>query len=71
MTRTIETDPNVAYSQEQVDRHQRLIRPQIVKQSRFPGWRHMTAAQRYNARMDEIFEQAKARGDWPRSDTER
>jgi hypothetical protein len=34
--------------------------------ARFPGWRTMTASQRYNARMEAIFDQAKARGDWPR-----
>ena len=30
-----------------------------ARKPRFPGWRHMTAAQRYNARMDEIFDGAK------------
>jgi hypothetical protein len=32
----------------------------------YPGYRTMTAAQRRNARMDRIFDDAKARGDWPR-----
>ena len=27
--------------------------------SKFPGWRTMTAAQRYNARMDAIWEEAR------------
>jgi hypothetical protein len=48
-----------------------MTTPKTAKRPRFPGWRTMTRAQRYNARMEEIFEQAKARGDWPRSDTER
>ena len=30
--------------------------------TRFPGWRTMTAAQRYNARMDAMFERARMRG---------
>lgn len=30
--------------------------------SKFPGWRTMTAAQRYNAKADAIFAQAKAAG---------
>ncbi len=29
-------------------------------QSKYPGWRTMTAAQRHNARQDRIWEQAKA-----------
>lgn len=40
----------------------------VVKQSRFPGWRTMTAAQRYNAKMHELFEDAKRRGAWDRLD---
>ncbi len=28
----------------------------------YPGWRTMTAAQRYNARMERIFDNARARG---------
>lgn len=27
---------------------------------RFPGWRHMTKSERYNARMNAIFEKARA-----------
>jgi len=29
------------------------------KQSKYPGWRNMTAAQRYNAKADEIFDYKK------------
>ena len=35
-----------------------MIRGQFPKGS-FPGWRTMTAAQRYNARADKIWEAAK------------
>ncbi len=31
-----------------------------VKKAPIPGWRTMTAAQRYNAKMDRIFEAAKS-----------
>lgn len=34
---------------------------------RFPGWRTMTAAQRYNARKDAIFDDARKRGVFGRS----
>jgi hypothetical protein len=34
----------------------------MPKPSKFPGWRHMTAAQRYNARKDAIFEEARRLG---------
>jgi hypothetical protein len=27
--------------------------------TRFPGWRHMTASERYNARMDALFERCR------------
>lgn len=33
--------------------------PQKSMQSKYPGWRTMTAAQRHNARQDRIWEQAK------------
>lgn len=33
--------------------------------AKYPGWRHMTGAQRRNARKDRIFDEARARGDWP------
>ena len=33
----------------------------MAKQARFPGWRTMTAAQRYNARMGALFEDYRAR----------
>lgn len=29
-----------------------------MKPAKFPGWRHMTAAQRRNAKMDAIFDGA-------------
>jgi len=32
----------------------------------YPGWRTMTAAQRYNERKDTIFEDARMRGALPR-----
>ena len=31
-----------------------------MKKTKFPGWRHMTAAQRYNARMHDLFERNMA-----------
>lgn len=34
-----------------------------MSRTRFPGWRTMTAAQRYNARKDAIFEDARRRAD--------
>lgn len=33
-----------------------------MTKSKFPGWRTMTGAQRRNAKMDAMFEHAKARG---------
>lgn len=33
----------------------------MSKQAKFPGWRTMTASQRYNARMDAIFNDAYER----------
>lgn len=37
----------------------------MARESKYPGWRHMTAAQRYNARMDRMFEDAKPGGRAP------
>lgn len=34
----------------------------LSKKAKFPGWRTMTGAQRRNAKMDDIFERAKAEG---------
>ena len=31
-------------------------------ENKYPGYRHMTASQRYNARMDRIWEKARANG---------
>ena len=39
-----------------------------IKAAKYPGWRTMTSAQRRNAKLDRIFDDAKARGDWPTSD---
>lgn len=33
-----------------------------MSRSKFPGWRTMTAAQRYNARKDSIFDEARRLG---------
>jgi hypothetical protein len=42
----------------------------MAKVSKYPGYRTMTAAQRYNARKDRIFEEARQRGDWPKEGDE-
>jgi myo-inositol-hexaphosphate 3-phosphohydrolase len=34
----------------------------MPRNAKFPGWRHMTAAQRYNARKDAIFDTARRLG---------
>ncbi len=33
---------------------------QIAKQSKFPGWRHMTASERYNAKAAALWDHARA-----------
>lgn len=37
-------------------------KPKKTRTAKFPGWRNMTAAQRYNARKDAIFDEAKRLG---------
>lgn len=39
-----------------------VIKARLRDHWALPGWRHMTAAQRYNARKDAIFERARMQG---------